>query len=148
MTVPIRRADPTDKQALVGLYRTGYRVTNWPSTVESVTTDRVETWLDERTIFVGLGETGPVGAVQVRDHWVKRLVTRPDRRRSGIGRKLLQKAEKQASEADEDVTLRANEEIDWLVDWYRQRGYRVVEHEQLPDYPFDTVIMKRTGQDS
>ena len=98
---------------------------------------RAKWWWGE-TITLVVKNSSAVVEIQLDDNYptiafVKGLIVQEDKRREGIGTKLLRICEKVAKEEGYLFTqLTANKEQDWLVKWYKSSGYQIImkdEHE-------------------
>lgn len=95
-------------------------------------------WWWGETITLVVKNGCAVVEIQLDDNYptiafVKGLIVQEDKRREGIGTKLLRVCERVAKEEGYlFIQLTANKEQDWLVKWYESLGYRIImkdEHE-------------------
>lgn len=151
--VDVRPATAADVPALVCLYRRAYGENErlgFPSSMTTVGVEQVESWLDERTVYVATSEHGVVGAVHLvpRPDWrvpeLGRLAVDPAHQRRGYGTLLLEYVEDVARDAGWDrLRLRTLEGHPVLADWYRRLGYTRVDVEPLEDRPYDAPVLEK-----
>lgn len=153
----IRRALISDAPAVTALYHDAYAENvrlGFPASAATVTREEVESWITGADLFVGLLHDVIVGAVRLKvyEEWgalvVGRLGVSGKWKGHGIGSALLTHAEQEAA-AMGWKSLRLTTPIahPYLPAMYRRRGYRDVGILELPDLPYDEVIMEKSLAD-
>jgi tRNA (guanine37-N1)-methyltransferase len=113
--------------------------------------EAVRAWLGEWATSVVRVEGRLVGAVRARlvgDAWdIGRIMVAPDLQGRGLGRALLEHAERQAPEAARRFVLFTGARSTHNIRMYRKAGYRPVPDDQAPDdggqWAERTVLAKR-----
>lgn len=111
--VTIRRGVPTDGEAIAQVYL-GARRAAMPYLPRLYTDAQTRRWLTEtvlpeQTVLVALVEGQAVGFLALAGDRVEHLYIRPDRQRSGAGRRLLAEAKALAPGGLELVTFQKND---------------------------------------
>lgn len=140
----IDEATVSDVNSLADLYREAYRASAYPSRMETLDAETVHGWLESRAVYVLKGRDGIIGAVQTEGNRIKRLAVRPSRQQQGYGTALLEYAEAKVLDRAISVEVRVNDQLEWLVDLYKDRGYEVIKHEALAGYPYGVLLMRKT----
>ncbi|UPV74822.1 GNAT family N-acetyltransferase [Halorussus limi] len=153
MTEPrIRRATPEDAERLAAVYRSAYaenRRLGFPAKAESATAEEVAEWMRESRVFVAEVGTELVGGVRVEatdpDRTkLSRLGVREDWKGEGVGRKLLDCAERAVRDGDrETVWLTTPDGHPYLADLYRSRGYEKTGEYPLSYREYDEIVMEK-----
>jgi len=148
----VREATPEDAAALAAVYRSAYarnRELGFPAKAESATAADIRELIAEAWLSVAVdGE--PVGGVRLEptgDDRVKisRLAVRAERKGEGIGTALLDRAERAIRERGYGTAwLTTPPEHPFLADFYRDRGYEVVEEYPLAYRDYDEVVMEKS----
>ncbi|MFC4447911.1 GNAT family N-acetyltransferase [Halorussus aquaticus] len=153
MTDPqVRRASAEDAEPLAQVYRSAYRENRrlgFPAKAESATSDEVATWIRESEVFVAEVEGDLVGGVRLEatdpDRTkLSRLGVRESRKGEGVGRELLDRAERAVRDRGyATVWLTTPEDHPFLPDLYRRRGYEKTGEYPLDYRDYDEVVMEK-----
>jgi ribosomal protein S18 acetylase RimI-like enzyme len=128
----IRRAEPSENESVQALVQAiadeTFAYLFAPSQVPIGEANWLSAWL-------GISGEEIVGVTMTRDEWVSDLWVRCDRRRSGIGGKLLAQAEREIrSRGHHRLRLRVVESNTRAVEFYQSHGWSV--HRDFPHEKF------------
>ena len=145
--IEFRTACPADTPAIVALVESAYRgdVSRKGWTTEADILDGQRTDSDEvleiindssARLILAQSEAALLGCVVLRDEgstaYIGMLAIRPDCQASGLGRQLLEEAERCAQTAFSATKARMTVIIqrEELIKWYERRGYERTEHRE------------------
>lgn len=153
MTDPrIRSASAEDAEPLAQAYRSAYRENRWlgfPAKAESATSDEVAEWIRDCEVLVAEVEGDLVGGVRLEATdpdrvKLSRLGVRQRRKGEGVGRALLDRAERTVRERGYGaVWLTTPADHPFLPDLYRRRGYEKTGEYPLEYREYDEIVMEK-----
>jgi ribosomal protein S18 acetylase RimI-like enzyme len=145
--IEFRFACPSDTPAIVALVESAYRgdVSRKGWTTEADILDGQRTDPDEvreiiddasARLILAVSGTEVMGCVVLRDEtqtgYIGMLAIRPDYQASGLGRQLLEEAERcaQTTFAATKTRMTVIIQREELISWYERRGYQRTEHRE------------------
>jgi len=147
-----RRATTTDAEELAAVYRNAYRENRelgFPMKAGSATESEVRDWIEDHRVYVAEVMDELVGGVRLEatdPERVKlgRLAVHEQWRGEGVGRELLDHAERAVRDSGYDtVRLTTPDEHPYLPDLYRRRGYEETGPNPLDYREYDEIVMEK-----
>lgn len=151
--VLIRRATKLDTVNLVKLYHDAYSENvriGFPASAAYVKAEEVLDWITRDNVFVVEYERSLIGSVRLRYDFkfekllLCRLGILSRWKGRGIASKLMNYSEKEAIKNGYDrIILTTPLGHPYLPDMYKKRGYVPIGKLELPNLPYDEVIMEK-----
>ncbi len=120
-----------------------------PAFIDAVKMNNLQT--DIREFFLVFYQHHAVGFVAIEKSmnepgvfFIEKLAVIPEYRHRGIGREIMQFAEKRIKESGGQIaSIAIIDEHEFLKDWYKKMGYMVQGNRKFDHLPFTVCFMKK-----